>query len=96
MRLIEGKVGTEAFLKAMEAAGVPLRESYRVVTAFQGALGEALAVYRLVHHEQYERVLAATRAGLDEATFDAEWAAGRALDADGIAALAAEIAPARE
>jgi murein DD-endopeptidase MepM/ murein hydrolase activator NlpD len=36
MRLIEGKVGTEAFLKAMEAAGVPLRESYRVVTAFQG------------------------------------------------------------
>lgn len=36
LRLIEGKVGTEAFLKAMEAAGVPLRESYRVVTAFQG------------------------------------------------------------
>jgi murein DD-endopeptidase MepM/ murein hydrolase activator NlpD len=36
LRLIQGKVGTEAFLKAMEAAGVPLRETYRVVTAFQG------------------------------------------------------------
>lgn len=36
LRLIEGKVGTEAFLKAMESAGVPLRETYRVVTAFQG------------------------------------------------------------
>jgi murein DD-endopeptidase MepM/ murein hydrolase activator NlpD len=36
LRLIEGKVGTDAFLKAVQAAGVPLRETYRIVTAFQG------------------------------------------------------------
>jgi murein DD-endopeptidase MepM/ murein hydrolase activator NlpD len=36
LRLIEGKVGTDAFLKAVHAAGVPLRETYRIVTAFQG------------------------------------------------------------
>ena len=36
MRLVDGKVGTEPFLKAVQAAGVPIRESYRIVTAFQG------------------------------------------------------------
>jgi murein DD-endopeptidase MepM/ murein hydrolase activator NlpD len=36
LRLIEGKVGTDAFLKAVQAAGVPLKETYRIVTAFQG------------------------------------------------------------
>lgn len=36
LRYIEGKVGTDAFLKAVQAAGVPLKETYRIVTAFQG------------------------------------------------------------
>ncbi|HEY3501079.1 MAG TPA: M23 family metallopeptidase, partial [Polyangiaceae bacterium] len=36
LRLVEGKIGNEPFLKAVEAAGVPIRESYRIVTAFQG------------------------------------------------------------
>jgi murein DD-endopeptidase MepM/ murein hydrolase activator NlpD len=36
LKLIEGKIGTEAFLKAVQAAGVPSKESYRIVTAFQG------------------------------------------------------------
>jgi len=36
LKLIEGKVGTDAFLKAVQAAGVPLKETYRIVTAFQG------------------------------------------------------------
>jgi murein DD-endopeptidase MepM/ murein hydrolase activator NlpD len=36
LRLIEGKVGTEPFIRAMSSAGVPEKETYRVVTAFQG------------------------------------------------------------
>ncbi len=36
LRYLEGKVGTDAFLKAVQAAGVPLKETYRIVTAFQG------------------------------------------------------------
>lgn len=36
LRLIEGKVGTEPFIRALGAAGVPEKETYRVVTAFQG------------------------------------------------------------
>lgn len=36
VKLVEGKIGTESFLKAVEAAGVPLKEAYRVVTAFKG------------------------------------------------------------
>ncbi len=36
LRYIEGKVGTDAFLKAVQAAGVPVKETYRIVTAFQG------------------------------------------------------------
>ena len=36
LRLIEGKVGTEPFIRAMSNAGVPEKETYRVVKAFQG------------------------------------------------------------
>jgi len=36
LRLVEGKVGTEPFIRALGAAGVPEKETYRVVTAFQG------------------------------------------------------------
>lgn len=36
LRYLEGKVGTDAFLKAVQAAGVPVKETYRIVTAFQG------------------------------------------------------------
>jgi murein DD-endopeptidase MepM/ murein hydrolase activator NlpD len=36
LRYLEGKVGTDAFLKAVQSAGVPVKESYRIVTAFQG------------------------------------------------------------
>jgi predicted ATPase/transcriptional regulator with XRE-family HTH domain len=60
------------------------------------ALGETVGVAVLVHHERYERTLAATRAGLDAATFDAAWAAGRTLSPEGIAALVTEFAPAQD
>ncbi|HVR20877.1 MAG TPA: M23 family metallopeptidase, partial [Polyangiaceae bacterium] len=36
LRLIDGKVGTEPFIRALGTAGVPEKETYRVVTAFQG------------------------------------------------------------
>lgn len=36
LRLIEGKVGSEPFLKALEKAGVPTRETYRVLAAMKG------------------------------------------------------------
>jgi murein DD-endopeptidase MepM/ murein hydrolase activator NlpD len=36
LRLIEGKVGTEPFIRALGTAGVPEKETYRVVKAFQG------------------------------------------------------------
>jgi murein DD-endopeptidase MepM/ murein hydrolase activator NlpD len=36
LRLIEGKIGTEPFIRALGTAGVPEKETYRVVTAFQG------------------------------------------------------------
>lgn len=35
-RLVEAKVGTEPFLKALETAGVATRETYRVLTAMKG------------------------------------------------------------
>jgi hypothetical protein len=57
------------------------------------ALGEAVAAARLVHHERYDRALAATRAALDEASFGQAWNAGRSLTSDGLAALIAEIVP---
>jgi len=36
LRLLEGRIGSDAFLKAVQAAGVPSKESYRLVIAFQG------------------------------------------------------------
>jgi murein DD-endopeptidase MepM/ murein hydrolase activator NlpD len=36
LRFVEGKIGTEPFIRALGAAGVPEKETYRVVTAFQG------------------------------------------------------------
>jgi murein DD-endopeptidase MepM/ murein hydrolase activator NlpD len=36
VKVVEGKIGTDPFLKAVQAAGVPLKEAYRVVTAFKG------------------------------------------------------------
>jgi murein DD-endopeptidase MepM/ murein hydrolase activator NlpD len=35
-RFIEGKVGTESFLKALEAAGAPAAQGYRVLAALRG------------------------------------------------------------
>ena len=46
------------------------------------AVSEEVGAPRLLHHEQYRRALSAARAGLDEAAFAAEWAAGRALGSD--------------
>jgi hypothetical protein len=60
------------------------------------ALGETVDAVFPVHHERYERALAATRAGLDDAAFAAAWAAGRALSPEGIAALVAEFSRIRE
>ena len=35
-RLIEGKIGTSSFLKALEGAGIPLKEAYRVIASMKG------------------------------------------------------------
>jgi murein DD-endopeptidase MepM/ murein hydrolase activator NlpD len=37
-RFIEGKVGTDSFLKALEAAGAPEAQGYRVLVAMRGVL----------------------------------------------------------
>ncbi|HYP89294.1 MAG TPA: M23 family metallopeptidase, partial [Polyangiaceae bacterium] len=37
-RFIEGKVGTDSFLKALEAAGAPEAQGYRVLAAFRGVV----------------------------------------------------------
>jgi len=37
-RFIEGKVGTDSFLKALEAAGAPESQGYRVLAAMRGVL----------------------------------------------------------
>jgi len=36
LRFVEGRVGYEPFLKAVEKAGVPLKEAYRILKAFEG------------------------------------------------------------
>jgi murein DD-endopeptidase MepM/ murein hydrolase activator NlpD len=36
LRIIEGKIGPDAFLKALEKAGVQTKETYRVLTAMKG------------------------------------------------------------
>jgi len=60
------------------------------------ALGEAVHASLMVHG-QHESVLAATRAGLDEAAFDEAWTAGRALgQADVAAVISALGEPAAE
>ncbi|HET9958691.1 MAG TPA: peptidoglycan DD-metalloendopeptidase family protein [Polyangiaceae bacterium] len=36
VRIVEGKIGTDAFLKALEKAGVEMRENYRIVASMKG------------------------------------------------------------
>jgi hypothetical protein len=86
--------GTLAGLAGVSVANGDYVRAARLLGA-AAALGESVGASHLVHHEQYERVLAATRAGLDQATFTQAWAAGRALAPEEIAALA-EVAPGRE
>jgi murein DD-endopeptidase MepM/ murein hydrolase activator NlpD len=35
-RVVEGKIGTNAFLKALESAGIPLKEAFRVLASMKG------------------------------------------------------------
>jgi hypothetical protein len=35
LRLVEGRIGFEPFLKAVEKAGIPLKEAYRLLVAFE-------------------------------------------------------------
>jgi murein DD-endopeptidase MepM/ murein hydrolase activator NlpD len=35
-RVIDGKIGTNSFLKALEGAGIPLKEAYRVLASMKG------------------------------------------------------------
>jgi hypothetical protein len=90
-----GVAGTLAGLAGVSAAGGDYFQAARLLGA-AAALGEAVDAARLVHHERYVHALAATRAGLDAATFDQAWAAGHALTPAEIAALVAEIVPARD
>jgi len=36
LRYVEGKIGTDSFLKALTGAGIPEKEAYRVLTAMKG------------------------------------------------------------
>jgi non-specific serine/threonine protein kinase len=87
-----GVAGTLAGLAGVAAASGDYARAARLLGAAT-ALGEAVEAARLVHHERYERALAATQAALDEASFSQAWAAGRALSPTGIASMVAEIEP---
>jgi hypothetical protein len=90
-----GVAGALAGLAGVSVArGDALRAALLLGAA--ASLGEAVGVALLVHHEQYERILAATRAALDAATFDAAWTAGRSLSTEAIALLVADFAPVRD
>jgi predicted ATPase/transcriptional regulator with XRE-family HTH domain len=90
-----GVAGALAGLAGVSVADGDYLQAARLL-GVAAALGEAVEASRLVHHERYERALAATRAILDAATFDEAWAEGRAHSSEGIATLIAEIAPARD
>ena len=87
-----GVAGTLAGLAGVSIAGGDALRAARLLGA-AAALCEAVDAARLVHHERYVRALAATRAGLDAATFTEAWNAGHALTPAGIASLVAEIVP---
>jgi DNA-binding CsgD family transcriptional regulator len=73
-------------------SGQPERAAHLLGAAY--ALRDALGVTRLHHHVHGERVLAATRASLDDEIFAAAWATGRATPIE--AAIADAIALANE
>jgi non-specific serine/threonine protein kinase len=83
-----GIAGTLAGLAGVAVAGGEYLPAARLLGA-AAALAEAVQTAHLVHHEQHQRVLAATRARLDADTFAQEWATGRALSPEEIAGLAA-------
>jgi hypothetical protein len=92
---VGGVLGALAGLAGVAVASGDYRQAAHLLGA-AAALREAVDAARLVHHERYERALAATRAGLEAAVFAQAWAAGRALTPAEIALLAAEIVPARD
>jgi predicted ATPase/DNA-binding SARP family transcriptional activator/DNA-binding CsgD family transcriptional regulator len=73
-----GAGGTVAGLAGIVVARDRPERAARLLGAARG-LGDAIGVARLAQHEEYERVLAATRARLDEGAFAAAWEAGRRL-----------------
>jgi predicted ATPase/transcriptional regulator with XRE-family HTH domain len=94
MRDQRGVAGTLAGLAGVSvAAGDPSRAARLLGAA--AAMGEAIGASHLVHHGEFERALAATRAALSETAFAQEWAAGRTLTPEGISTLVAELAPVR-
>jgi predicted ATPase len=86
-----GVAGTLAGLAGIAVADGDYPFAARLLGAAR-ALAETVQAAHLVHHEQYERVLVATRVTLDAETFAAAWAAGRSLSPEAIAALVAEFA----
>ena len=87
-----GVAGTLGGLAAIVLARGDAEGAARFLGAAR-ALGDTVGIAHLGHQLFYERVLAATRAGLDEQTFAAAWEAGRALPLD--AAVAEALAAAR-
>jgi excisionase family DNA binding protein len=83
-----GIAGTLAGLAGVAVAGGAYPPAARLLGA-AAALAETVQAAHLVHHEQHQRVLAATRAKLDADTFAQEWTTGRALSPEAIAALVA-------
>jgi DNA-binding CsgD family transcriptional regulator len=84
-----GIAGTIAGIAGVARGRGQLERSARLLGAAR-ALGDALGVRFLAHHLYAERVLAATRARLDEATFAAAWTAGQAMTLDEAVAEARE------
>jgi non-specific serine/threonine protein kinase len=73
-----GIAGTIAGIAAVARARGQLERAARLLGAAWG-LGDALGVRFLGHHLYAERILAAVRSRLDEASFAAAWEAGRSL-----------------
>jgi non-specific serine/threonine protein kinase len=78
-----GVAGTLAGVAGVAVADGDYPRAARLLGA-AAALGDA--VHSNMLHD-YERVLAATRAGLDKTAFDEAWTAGRALDQADVAAV---------
>ena len=90
-----GVAGTLAGTPGVSVASGDFVRATRLLGAAT-ALAESVQASHLVHHEQYERVRSAARAGLDGATFAQVWTSGREMTPADISTLLKEIVPGQD